>query len=183
MIPLIFSYLDIIECDLDTRMAVERYMRLIVDRSRGHLMTNAAWMRQQILSHPAYAKDSVVTQEIAFDVLQRCRAVSEGKDAAPKLLGTYASGSAAAATAAAAAASASPTAEEPDPDAGAGAGAGAAGGKPVHRRLRGGSFAEEVFTDSQCDVVRGIVSHYTVAKSFAETPAFLRFPSEDGAGK
>lgn len=93
LIPIIFMYLDIIECDDVTRAVVEDYMELIVERARGscassvdtaiiggshrdvrmllagNVPTFATWMRKQVTEHPAYKHDSVVSQEVAFDVL------------------------------------------------------------------------------------------------------------------
>lgn len=40
----------------------------------GELVTPAAWMRNFITSHPKYAKDSLVTDEINYDLT---RAVDE----------------------------------------------------------------------------------------------------------
>ncbi len=35
LVPLIYTYLDIIKCDEDTRAIVDQYIHLIVQRSRG----------------------------------------------------------------------------------------------------------------------------------------------------
>jgi hypothetical protein len=41
-----------------------------------------------VREHPAYRSDSVVTEEIAYDLMQTCRAIGEGKLACPELLGS-----------------------------------------------------------------------------------------------
>jgi glutamate--cysteine ligase catalytic subunit len=74
LIPLIYTYLDIIRCDDDTRTAIQQYMHLIVRRVRGELPTCAKWMRSFIRNHPAYKHDSVVPSEIAYDLMQVCGA-------------------------------------------------------------------------------------------------------------
>lgn len=148
LITLIFAYLDIIECDPETRVVVERYLRLIVDRARGHLMTAAQWLRKKFTTHPDYKNDSVVTDAMAYDVLKECRLVGESKLPAPELLGSLAN-----------------THYEPHAS------------KP--RRMRGASFADEVFSEAQCAVVRGFVEQHTVGKSFKETTPFLRFPADE----
>ena len=38
LMPLVFAYLDIIACDADSRLTIEAYMRLIVDRAQGTLL-------------------------------------------------------------------------------------------------------------------------------------------------
>jgi Glutamate-cysteine ligase len=80
LIPLIYTYLDIIRCDDDTRTAIQQYMHLIVRRVRGELPTCAKWMRNFIRSHPAYKHDSVVSTEIVYDLMQvrACTVVLEG---------------------------------------------------------------------------------------------------------
>lgn len=38
-------------------------------------MTTAAWLRQFVTSHPDYKKDSVVTDEIAYDLVVACQEI------------------------------------------------------------------------------------------------------------
>lgn len=87
LIPLCQAYLDHIGCDRDTRGKVERYLDLIRARGRGELPTAAAWARAFVARHPEYARDSVVGEGVAYDLLRRCRDVAEGRAAAPELLG------------------------------------------------------------------------------------------------
>eukprot|EP00639_Heterosigma_akashiwo_P005825 CAMPEP_0194587672 /NCGR_PEP_ID=MMETSP0292-20121207/19296_1 /TAXON_ID=39354 /ORGANISM="Heterosigma akashiwo, Strain CCMP2393" /LENGTH=457 /DNA_ID=CAMNT_0039443973 /DNA_START=39 /DNA_END=1412 /DNA_ORIENTATION=+ len=87
LIPLCQAYLDHIGCDRDTRGKVERYLDLIRARGRGELPTAAAWARAFVARHPEYARDSVVGEGVAYDLLRRCRDVAEGRAPAPELLG------------------------------------------------------------------------------------------------
>jgi len=91
LVPIIFTYLDIIECDDETRDVVSGYLYLIVQRAKGNLPTFARWYRQQVMTHPAYKRDSNVSQEIAFDVLDTCRKIASGELACPELLGSLTS--------------------------------------------------------------------------------------------
>jgi hypothetical protein len=50
-------------------------------------MTAARWQREFVKSHPGYKKDSVVTQEIAHDLMKRCADIGEGRVNVPELLG------------------------------------------------------------------------------------------------
>lgn len=86
LIPIIFTYLDVIGCDEETRSVVSGYLELIVQRAKGTLPTFAQWMRKEIMAHPAYKHDSNVSQEIAFDVLSKCRRIAAGEPC-PELLG------------------------------------------------------------------------------------------------
>ena len=84
---MVLAYLDTIKCDMRTRKDIERYLDFIVARASGKIMTAAAWMRQFVLKHPAYRKDSVVSSEVAFDLCKEIAAVSYGSSRAPGLLG------------------------------------------------------------------------------------------------
>jgi len=49
-------------------------------------MTNAAWMRQVVTNHPAYKHDSVVSDEIAYDLLWKMTKISTNEEECPKVL-------------------------------------------------------------------------------------------------
>lgn len=89
LIPLIFAYLDYIECDEETRKVVSRYLCLISKRASGELPTAATWMRRFVRAHPDYAHDSVVSSSIAYDLVQTCQAIGEGSVQCPELLGEF----------------------------------------------------------------------------------------------
>ena len=50
-------------------------------------MTTAAWIRSKIRSHPAYKFDSVVSEEITYDVLQDAMKLTRGEINSYELLG------------------------------------------------------------------------------------------------
>ena len=67
---MIFAYLDATGCDPDTRKRIEEYMRFVVKRATGQVCTTATFMRRFVQKHPDYEHDSVVTQNIAYDLMQ-----------------------------------------------------------------------------------------------------------------
>lgn len=87
LIPLVLAYLDHINCDKVTRKRVTLYLDFIARRAKGELLTPATWMRQFVRNHPAYKGDSVVTDEIAYDLMIACRDIGEGRLHVPELLG------------------------------------------------------------------------------------------------
>jgi len=89
ILPLMYSYLDSVNADFETRCCIGRYLDLISKRASGELVTAASWTRQFVRSHPAYKFDSVVSDEIAYDLLQRCNELAAGTTAAPELLGSF----------------------------------------------------------------------------------------------
>lgn len=51
-------------------------------------MTPATWMRRFVQSHPAYKNDSVVSQEIAHDLMIACHRIGTGEQPCPDILGS-----------------------------------------------------------------------------------------------
>ena len=74
LIPLVESYLNSVNIDIETRCNLARYLDLIRRRAAGQLWTPARWMRHFVLSHTEYKEDSVVSEGIAYDL---CRAAEE----------------------------------------------------------------------------------------------------------
>lgn len=54
--------------------------------SLGSLITTATWMRQFVQSHPAYKHDSVVSQEINYDLVRAVDEIERGARVEPTLL-------------------------------------------------------------------------------------------------
>lgn len=74
LIPLVETYLDSVNVDVETRCALAKYLDLIRRRADGRLWTNAAWIRDFVARHPDYAHDSVVSEKVEYDLV---RAVEE----------------------------------------------------------------------------------------------------------
>jgi glutamate--cysteine ligase catalytic subunit len=87
LVPLCRTYLDFIGCDSVTRSKVDKYLDFICDRASGKLMTNAAWIREFVRTHPDYKFDSRVSQTIAYDLLMAAKDIGEGRLHEPKLTG------------------------------------------------------------------------------------------------
>jgi glutamate--cysteine ligase catalytic subunit len=87
LLPLVYAYLDYINCDPETYSRCDQYLQFISQRARGEIKTTARWVRDFVLAHPSYRQDSVVPPDTAHDLLQVCKAVGEGTLRAPELLG------------------------------------------------------------------------------------------------
>lgn len=87
LLPLVFAYLDNIGCDSGTRDTVRRYAMLLEKRACGKVKTTARFVRDFVDAHPAYQHDSVITQEIAYDLMVASASIGEGTLQAPDLLG------------------------------------------------------------------------------------------------
>ena len=139
LVPLIYAYLDIIECDISVRMKIETYCDFLGMRASGKLLTTASWMRNFVLNHPLYNHDSVVTDEIAYDLLIKCKDLVSGKTVAPELFGEFT--------------------QQIQKNNRMYADSSKDGGKDV--LLRGSSFRREVQTGWQCNLIKQLINKYS----------------------
>jgi glutamate--cysteine ligase catalytic subunit len=78
IIPLMRNFLDSLMIDLKDRLMFERYLQYMSDKASGKLQTTAAYLRNFVLNHPKYKHDSVVSEEINYDLLKLCRDIGSG---------------------------------------------------------------------------------------------------------
>ncbi|XP_022691080.1 glutamate--cysteine ligase catalytic subunit-like isoform X1 [Varroa jacobsoni] len=91
LIPLIKKYLKSMEVDVDTQCTIAHYLNLISKRAKGEFLTTATWIRQFILSHSDYKKDSKVSELITYDLTHRLVEIQEQKIDEPSLFGEWCS--------------------------------------------------------------------------------------------
>jgi glutamate--cysteine ligase catalytic subunit len=82
LIPLVESYLNSMNVDVETRCELARYLDLIRKRANGTYWTAAKWIRHFVQTHPRYNHNSAVNDEITFDLVKAVEQItkSEGKD-------------------------------------------------------------------------------------------------------
>ncbi|CAF4085715.1 unnamed protein product [Adineta steineri] len=86
LVPLVRQYISEREdIDADTRYTIEQYLLLVSKRAAGTLLTNASWIRQFVLSHPSYKQDSIVSEEIQYDLLKKIEQISNGREDCPQI--------------------------------------------------------------------------------------------------
>ncbi|XP_064143525.1 glutamate--cysteine ligase catalytic subunit isoform X2 [Loxodonta africana] len=88
LIPILNSYLENMEVDVDTRCSILNYLKLIKKRASGELMTVAKWMREFIANHPDYKQDSVITDEMNYSLILKCNQIANELCECPELLGS-----------------------------------------------------------------------------------------------
>ncbi|KAI8981590.1 glutamate-cysteine ligase-domain-containing protein [Mycotypha africana] len=88
-VPLIHSYLNSTNIDIETRCKLSSYISLISKRASGELMTGAAYLRKFVQNHPAYKQDSVVSSEITYDLVKRADQIAKGEYHPVELLGNF----------------------------------------------------------------------------------------------
>lgn len=64
------AYLNSINTDVATKCELRRYLDLIKMRAKGDLVTPATWIRNFITSHSEYKQDSVVSDDIQYDLVK-----------------------------------------------------------------------------------------------------------------
>lgn len=89
LIPLVDSYLNSVNVDIETRQKLQSYLSLISRRASGELMTGATYLRKLVTSHPDYKQDSVVSPSINYDLIKTVDKVAKGELKAPELLGDF----------------------------------------------------------------------------------------------
>ena len=86
LVPLIKEYLAQLDTvDVQTNCKIMHYMRLIERKASGELKTAANWMRKFVMTNPKYKSDSVVSDEIAYDLLWSMSNIASGIIQAPEL--------------------------------------------------------------------------------------------------
>nr|BAA09527.1 gamma-glutamyl-cysteine synthetase [Schizosaccharomyces pombe] len=78
LITIVRSYLYSCNPDAKTICLIERYIRLISQRANGQCLTAASWIRNFITTHPSYKQDSVVNDEINYDLIRRIAKIVDG---------------------------------------------------------------------------------------------------------
>ena len=86
-IPLINTFLQSLEIDIETSAYLNRYLNFISLKAKGEILTTASWIRQFVQKSPLYKQDSVISQELNYELLKRMCEISEGKVHEPLLFG------------------------------------------------------------------------------------------------
>jgi len=79
LLPLVESYLDSMNVDVETRCHLALYLDLIRRRADGRCWTGAKWIREFVKGHEEYKGDSVVGSGIVYDLCKGVEGMSEGK--------------------------------------------------------------------------------------------------------
>ena len=74
------------DVDADTQCTLQQYLSLISKRAKGDVMTAAKWLREFVTAHPSYKQDSVISEEINYDLLKRIGRLAT--EPCPKLHGS-----------------------------------------------------------------------------------------------
>jgi len=87
LVPFARQYLNEREdIDANTKVTIDQYLLLVSKRAAGTLLTNASWIRQFVTSHPLYKQDSIVSEEIQYDLVQKIKLFENGEETCPHIV-------------------------------------------------------------------------------------------------
>jgi len=89
IIPLMNVYLASASVEPNVRQIISKYLSFISKRAAGELLTPATWTRNFVTSHPRYNHDSIVSEEICYDLVKAYKGIAEGTRHEPSLLGEF----------------------------------------------------------------------------------------------
>ncbi|CAG8523530.1 26171_t:CDS:10 [Dentiscutata erythropus] len=89
LIDIMLHYLESMNIDIETRYHLEKYLEFISMRASGKIQTAATWIRNFVRSHPNYNHDSVVSQEINYDLIKMMEEIQKGQVKVPELLSEF----------------------------------------------------------------------------------------------
>jgi len=86
LLGLVNAYLNSLNVEFEEKRKLRKYLDLVKRRANGSLLTTASWIRNFVRSHPAYKFDSVVSQEINYDLINAVDKIERGDLRADDLL-------------------------------------------------------------------------------------------------
>ncbi|KZT52865.1 glutamate-cysteine ligase catalytic subunit, partial [Calocera cornea HHB12733] len=86
LLGVVRAYLDTLDVDFSTKRNLWMYLDVVKRRANGSLMTCAQWMRRFIRTHPDYKFDSVISEQINYDLMKAFDEIERGVRREPDLL-------------------------------------------------------------------------------------------------
>lgn len=89
VMPIVWNYVESFDDGSNTEliMKIKRYLKLISDRASLKVKTTARLMRDFVNTHPKYGHDSVIDDEVAYDLLQMMDKIGKSETICPELTG------------------------------------------------------------------------------------------------
>lgn len=85
--PLVEEYMYDKKYNKEQVSQIRVFLNFVMERAKGDIITGAKYMRDFVLNHPAYEKDSVVSNAIAFDLMGSIVNMNNDPEERAKLLG------------------------------------------------------------------------------------------------
>ncbi|KAG8948493.1 hypothetical protein FRC04_009701 [Tulasnella sp. 424] len=78
LLGLINAYLNSLDVEFEQKRRMRKYIEFVKQRANGTLKTAATFIREFVRSHPTYKFDSVVSQEINYDLMKALDEIERG---------------------------------------------------------------------------------------------------------
>lgn len=82
---MIYSYLNIIGTSKEEMSLLNGYMKMIVNRIKGKELTTSSWMRKYVMDHHSYQHDSLINDEINYDIIKKVIDITDGRESCCKI--------------------------------------------------------------------------------------------------
>ncbi|KAF8639152.1 hypothetical protein AX17_001641 [Amanita inopinata Kibby_2008] len=86
LLTFVEKYIESQNPDEETRAVLQDYVDFIRGKAKGTYITTAAWIRNFVRSHPKYLSDSIISEEVGFDLMVAVDKISRGELRALTLL-------------------------------------------------------------------------------------------------
>ena len=87
LVPLLRQYLLSVDIDAETHCTISLYLNLIANKASGKILTTAQWIREFVRNQPSYRFDSVISDEINYNLLVEIDKITKGEKICEKLIG------------------------------------------------------------------------------------------------
>ena len=78
LVPLLKQYLLSVDIDAETHCTISQYLCFISSKASGKTVTTAKWIRDFVRNHPDYKFDSIITEQINYDLLTEINKITKG---------------------------------------------------------------------------------------------------------
>lgn len=78
-IPYVRKYVDSLNLEKEPKSKIDEYISFVSNKASGKLKTTATFIRDFVMKHEKYNHDSVINEEISYDLLKYISEISSGK--------------------------------------------------------------------------------------------------------
>lgn len=86
VLSFIRDYVGLVELEPLTQCYFKQFLKLIEKRANGEFMTPASYIRKFVMNHSKYKNDSVVDEDVSYDLLWHVYLIQNGKVSFPEML-------------------------------------------------------------------------------------------------
>lgn len=81
--------MDIIGTSKEEMSELDNYLKMIINRIQGKELTTSSWMRRYVMNHHSYEHDSIINDEINYDIIKKVIDITDGRESFSKIAPEY----------------------------------------------------------------------------------------------